>query len=128
MTVANLPISLDPICRVLASGRFNLTNEAATQQDIQDLLNVMLPEGWTVEREVRLSPADRPDFLIAGRVVVEVKVKRSWSAPGVLKQIARYAAHPQITGVVLASNRAMAVPDRINGKPLRFVPLGRAWL
>lgn len=122
-----LPVALDPICRLLASGRFDLSTEKATQADIHELLIAMLPPGFEVEREKRLSPRDIPDFLIAGQVILEVKVKRG-SSRDTFGQVLRYAEHPEVTGVIVASNRAMLLPDHANGKPVRFVSLGRAWM
>lgn len=123
----SLPVSLDPICRLLASGRFDLTTEKAAQVDIHGLLIAMLPPGFDVEREARLSAGDIPDFLIAGQVVVEIKISRS-SNVDTLRQLVRYAAHDKVRSLILASNRAVGVPREINGKPARFVSLGRAWL
>lgn len=121
------PIALDPICRLIAAARVDLTNEKATQADIHQLLTAHLPADVEVEREFSLSPADRPDFLIGGAVVIEVKIKRS-SNVDTLRQLVRYAEDERVQAIVLASNRAMDLPREINGKPARFVSLGRGWL
>ena len=87
--------------------------------------------GWA--REVRLSAQDRPDFVVvaddagAELIVVEVKKARAREA-NTLRQLARYAAHPDVVAIVLASAKAMTVPPEINGKPVAYVGLGRAWL
>lgn len=125
--VVRVPIALEPICRVLRSGRFDLSTEKSAQADIHQLLVRELPPGWDVEREVRLSAHDIPDFVIAGQVVVEVKVKRS-ACGDVLGQLRRYARHESITGLIVATNRSLVAPETLGGKPLRFVSLGRAWL
>jgi hypothetical protein len=65
---------------------------------------------------------------LAGCIALEVKVKRAWSKPGVLRQLRRYAAHERVAGLVLASNLAMHLPPEIEGKPALAVSLGRAWL
>lgn len=122
-----LPIALDPICRLIGSARVDLTNEKATQADIHQLLTAHLPADVEVEREFSLTPADRPDFLIAGAVVIEVKVKRSDNVLTV-RQLGRYAADPRVQAIILASNRAISLPAEINGKPARFVSLGRGWM
>lgn len=125
--VARLPVAVEPICRLLASARCNLTNEKATQADIHAVLVEHLPAGFEVEREKRISPRDIPDFLIAGAVVVEVKIKRA-TLRETLAQIGRYAENPVVQAIIVASNRAMVLPGQLHGKPIRFVSLGRAWM
>ena len=62
---------------------------------------------------------DRPDFAIptdGGLLVVEVKVKGA--APEVEAQLARYAWHDRVCGVVLVTTRAVHVMSAIvGGKP-----------
>lgn len=76
--------------------------------------------GAPVEREVVLSPADRPDLMVAG-VCIEVKV--AGSASQVLAQLRRYATHPQVESLVLLTRRAQhrGLPTEIDGKPLTIV-------
>lgn len=125
--LARLPVPVDLICRVLASGRLDLTNEKATQRDIHELLAAALPATLEVEREVRLSARDIPDFVVGGEVVIEVKIRRA-SAREALAQAQRYAAHDTVRAIIVATNRAMLLPATVCGKELRVVGLGRAWL
>ncbi|HEX7887558.1 MAG TPA: hypothetical protein VF474_16410 [Phenylobacterium sp.] len=119
---------LAAVCEVIAHTRCDLTTEVATQDGIQAALRGE-EVGLAVEisREHRLGPGDRPDFLIDGRIVVEVKGRRH-RGPAVLRQLERYAAHPQVEAIVLATSRAMTMPAQIGGKPVRVLNLGRAWL
>jgi hypothetical protein len=112
------------VCRVIASGRYDLSNEKAVQVGMQALLS----DAWgvAVEREVSLSPGDRPDFRIGG-VVVEVKVRGARKV-AIWKQLKRYAAHDCVTAIVLVTNLSMGLPKDIEGKPAFYVSLGRAWL
>lgn len=114
------------IARLLSQGRFDLSTETKCQADIETLLLASLPAG-VVSREHRLSPADRPDFLVFDSIVIEVKVKGAGRA-AIERQLLRYAVHPQVTGLVLATGVAMSLPDRLYGKPLAVVSMGRAWL
>jgi hypothetical protein len=57
-----------------------------------------------------LGPRDRPDFLIDGRIVVECKGPRHREG-AVLRQLDRYAAHERVEWIVLATARAMRMPD-----------------
>jgi hypothetical protein len=113
------------ICRALSAGRFDLHDEKECQAQIATWLAERMPEA-NVSREHRLSTADIPDFFIAG-VVVEVKMNAARAA-SILKQLTRYAVHPEVSAVILVSNRATHLPATVEGKPLHMVSLGRAWL
>lgn len=72
------------------------------ETQIQDRVAAALgAAGLVFERECRLSERDRPDFLVGGRVVVEVKLKTPRSV--VLRQLGRYAEHDRVEAIVLAS-------------------------
>lgn len=72
------------------------------ETQIQDRVGAALEgAGLMFERECRLSERDRPDFLVGGRVVVEVKLKTPRSV--VLRQLGRYAEHDRVEAIVLAS-------------------------
>jgi hypothetical protein len=72
------------------------------ETQIQDRVGEALgAAGLVFERECRLSERDRPDFLVGGRVVVEVKLKTPRSV--VLRQLGRYAEHARVEAIVLAS-------------------------
>jgi hypothetical protein len=70
--------------------------------EIQDGVGAALAAaGVEFEREHRLSERDRPDFLVGGQVVVEVKLKTPRSV--VVRQLGRYAEHDLVAAIVLAS-------------------------
>jgi len=74
------------------------------------------------EREVRLSPESRIDFLV-DRIGIEVKVDSS--TPVVLRQLQRYALEERIGSLLLVTSRTRhkGMPEIINGKPLYVVHL-----
>lgn len=120
---------IDPsrICAVLAAARVDLSTERAAQADIETLLVQAFGRG-AVQREARLSAADRPDFLLGG-VALEVKIKTAAQRQSsVWKQLRRYAAHDVVHALILVTNKTMPLPQAILGKPAFFVSLGRAWL
>ncbi|HTK34567.1 MAG TPA: hypothetical protein VL358_04665 [Caulobacteraceae bacterium] len=122
-------LTVQGVARHIAMARCSLTRETTTHVELDGYLRRVLAPGVLIEREVRLSPADRPDFVIDGRIVVEVKLKRPGNRPEtVLRQLGRYAEHDGVEAIILASNLAMTVPAALNGKPVLFVSLGRAWL
>ncbi len=115
------------IAAVIRLVRADLTSERAAQDALAAPLERLAAfTGAAYEREARLDALDRPDFLVGG-VVVEIKT-RGWGKRAVYRQLERYAAHACVTGLVLATNMAMALPTEIVGKPALLVSLGRAWL
>lgn len=120
------PISAAEVRLVLEAGRYDLTDEYAAQAGIEaDMVAVFGAEA--VSREHRLGAADRPDFLVAGTIVVEVKHFRSRPA-STLRQLARYAAYPEVKAIILATGRAMNCPTLLNGVEVFQIRLGQGWL
>ena len=119
-------ISVHQVLDVLSRGRFSVNREKDTQAEIDEFLRGELP-GVTVSREHRLGPGDIPDFLIAGQIVVEIKLKGQQKRR-VFDQLERYASYPEISSIILASNLSMGLPPTILGRPAFFVSLGAAWL
>jgi len=110
------------IAALLERTRFNVAGEKALQADVATRLEAA---GVEFRREVRLSGYDIIDFM-AGAVGIEVKVKGS--ARAILRQLKRYAAHDEVSSIILLSAVSMGLPSDIGGKPMRVVSLGRAWL
>jgi hypothetical protein len=111
------------IVQVIQATRIDLSNEKAAQEQIALALAAA---GIAHQREVRLAPRDIPDFL-AGGVAIEVKL-RGARKMDVFRQLERYCTHERVQSIILASNLSMTLPAEINGKPARFVSLGRSWL
>jgi len=76
-------------------------------------------------REHRLTPADRPDFWLDG-LVIEVKLRAVRMA--VLRQLVRYAIHPDTKAILLVTGTAMGLPPEIEGKPAYYLSIGATWL
>lgn len=73
-----------------------------SEKEIQGQVDAALAAAaLVVEREVRLDDRDRPDFVVGGQVVVEVKLKTPRSV--VVRQLGRYAEHDRVQAIVLAS-------------------------
>lgn len=116
-------VSVAAIVGVIHAARIDLSDEKRAQSDIAA---AFAAAGITARREVRLAPGDIIDFVIDG-VGVEVKLRSSRKRE-IFRQLRRYAGHPEIRSLVLASNLAMGLPAEIDGKPLAVASLGRAWL
>lgn len=115
------------LCALIARGRYPLHQEKATQAAIYEHLLANLPSGVKLEREVRLSTKDVPDFVVARSIAVEVKV-RGARKMDVYRQLERYAEHPSIKALILVTGLSMGLPEEIKGKPAWYVSLGRSWL
>lgn len=110
------------IMEFLSRRRFSLNHEKTLQGEMFDELTA---GGFAAEREVRLSDSDIIDILV-DRTGIEVKIKGAKRA--IYHQVERYAEHDRIDELILASNVPMGFPPEINGKPVYFLHLGRAWL
>lgn len=118
---ADLPTRMQTLVDTILAYRFRYCGE----RDLQDgLARVFDAAGLEVDREVRLSPRERIDFL-AGDIGLEVKVAGRPSA--LARQLMRYALDPRIAGLVLVTDRtqfaALRLPPMFNGKPLTVVAL-----
>lgn len=99
----------------------------STEDEMQlALQGALTAAGFKFEREARLSPKDRVDFLLEGGVAVECKVKGP--AMAVFNQVERYAKSWQVNGIILLTAFHMSLPDKIDGKPCAVVKVGQAWL
>ena len=74
---------------------------------------------------MRLSDADIVDFMV-GSIAVEVKIKGAKAE--IYRQLERYAAHDNVTAILLVSSRSMHLPALINGKPTLVASLSRGWM
>ena len=77
------------------------------------------------EHEVKLAPRCRID-LMCGSVGIEVK-RGAVDKARVLAQLTRYAACPQVSALILVTEKTVPVPRAIHGKPVRLLCLNRLW-
>jgi hypothetical protein len=104
----------------LAQYRMPVSVEKAMQDAVESALRA---EQFAFRREVTRG-TDRIDFVV-GSVGVELKVKGS--AAEVLRQLERYAAWPDLTGLVLVTSKGAhrALPPLVGGKMLLIhIPRG----
>ena len=86
----------------------------------------LMKHGILFSREYRLGHGCRADFLLVGGLLIEVKSLER-GARAVAKQLNRYAAFDEVTGLLLVTNTALKMPDSIGGKPLTTLFLKRLW-
>ena len=75
--------------------------------------------------EVRLAPRCRID-LMCGGVGIEIK-RGAVDKARILRQLERYAACPQVTALILVTEKTVPVPHTLCGKPVRLLCLNRLW-
>lgn len=114
--------SLEDLIAAIRGFRIRTSTEEQAQADVEAVLT---RRGIPFEAQKVLSPRDRIDVFCGG-VAVEIKVKGS--RPTILRQLERYAALPQVTGVLLVSGIAWPFQGEIGGKPFRAVQIGAGWL
>jgi hypothetical protein len=110
------------LVRFLRRVRMRVSNEAALQQSIEEAL---AGNDIPYEREVRLSAAERIDFMVGG---IGIEAKCRYSKRSIFRQLERYAARGEITALILITGTAMGLPAEIGGKPVFIVSTGRAFL
>lgn len=113
------------IVRLLRQCRFDLSSEKHLQRGVEEVLKNMSVE---FEREKRMDVRNIPDFLVAGGIVVECKLRNKWTKMDVYKQLARYAPSPSVTAIILAANFSMGMPGEIDGKPVYLASLSAGWM
>jgi hypothetical protein len=109
--------------------RLRLPAPMQSEAELVDILfDLLTADGFRVRREVRLDRAGRVDLLVNEHIVVEVKRGKP-SRATVRAQVERYAAHPQISGVVLVTERTLSgVYDGLVARcPVYYVALSTLW-
>lgn len=102
----------EKILSLLASHRFMYANEDELQRGIAKILD---NEGISYEREFRISPQDRLDFLLPGGVDIETKI--DGSAAELLRQVHRYTKSDMVTCVIVVTDKFRhSLPNILNGK------------
>ncbi|QZN86906.1 hypothetical protein [Cellulomonas sp. C5510] len=113
-------MTANDVVAALAAATLTYTDEVSLHEDMS---RVLAAAGIEHEREVRLTPHDRIDFLTAGGVGIEVKVAGSLVA--VTRQMQRYAHHDDVHSLVLVTTRAVhhGIPTSLGGVPVELYSL-----
>lgn len=125
MADINTPDTTEETAKFLRGWRFSFSNEDELQQGIWKAIGeniYWVGSGW--KREHVLSKKDRIDFFQKSTGIgIEVKIGHALSA--LTRQLHSYSQYESINGLVLVTSkiRLTALPDSINGKPIRIVNL-----
>lgn len=103
----------------LRAARYRIGTEALLHDDVE----LHLKAGCIAyDREHRLGPGERLDFLVAGSIALELKIRAQRKS--IYRQLERYARHDAVKGLVLVTASALGMPKAIEGKPIYVVQLG----
>ena len=95
------------------------------EYDLHDLVRAALVEsGIPCAHEVPLAPRCRIDLVCPGGIGIEIK-RGQPDRKRIVMQLTRYAACGQISSLILVTERTVAVPNVIHGKPVSCVCLNR---
>lgn len=81
--------------------------------------------GLAYAHEARIAPRCRVDFLLCG-VAVEVK-KGKPARAALIKQALRYLSCPDVSALVVVTQKSVTLPREIEGKRVELVSLDRLW-
>lgn len=118
-------ILVPAIVKALKAYRFNYQNEKELQEGVEGALAAnKIP----FEREKILDQYGTIDFLVDGRIGIEIKTKGSPSA--VARQLVRYFKCEKVSELILLTGRSRlgALPPLILGKKLTVVTLWETFL
>lgn len=99
---------------------------SCTEAQLHSLIyEALLGAGLPVQSEVRLAPRCRIDLMVGA---IGVEIKKSRPVPAQLaRQLARYAACPQVEQLLVLAPRAVNMPKAIAGKRVVMMGLERLW-
>jgi hypothetical protein len=107
------------LVEALRSAKFRYSSEADLQLGIERLFT---EKGISFEREVRLDPRNRIDFVVGG---VGIEIKIDGTAKDLAYQVLRYLRFPSIQEMIVVTTRAShrQMPESLEGKPITVVYL-----
>ena len=111
------------IITYLSQFRLDVQDEKHLQQQIAD---AFFSASYDHEREYRLDGSNIVDFMLPGKIAIEVKIKGSRRE--IFKQCERYCHFDEVSELILITNRSIGFPKEINRKPCYVMALGRSWL
>ncbi len=113
-------MTVKDLVTALRKYQFNFSNEAELQDGIEEVLKA---QGCQFDRERALRDAGVIDFLLAGGIGIEVKIKGSPVL--VTRQLLRYAGCTEVKELVLVTARSRLgdLPATLQGKRVTVVSL-----
>lgn len=113
---------------VAALRRVRIRRGHPEERHLHDVIATSFSEhGIPFERECRLGPRRRVDFLVGSYVAVEIKKGRPARTP-TLGQLEGYALDERVRVLILVAERGIPdLPEKVAGKQLLQVSLNASW-
>lgn len=111
------------LMKILSRYPFSIQNEILCQNGIEQKLKL---HGVPYEREVVLGKFGTIDFVVAGTVGIEIKIKGQRMP--VYRQCVRYCKSGIIHKLLLATMHPLSLPSEIEGIPAEVVSMASAQL
>lgn len=109
---------LEEIVAILSRYKFRFISETQLQQGISSALTMSCVDH---QREVRLDPQSRLDFLCDEGLAIEVKVSGNFCHSTLVRQLHRYAASERVNSILVVANKYIQpLPATMNGKPILY--------
>lgn len=120
-------MSPQEVINLLQHYRFSLQTEKELQTQIYLILKSNSTFPFSIEKEYKLSKKSTIDFYFPeGGIGMEIKIKGSSTT--IYKQCVKYCECSELRSLILVTNKAMGLPEKINNKSCYLVNLGKAWL
>ncbi len=120
---AAVAFTMRQVAEALKRYSYRFNDEAALHRGIAEVLR----QGDIEFQHEHVAGADRFDFLLAGGIVIEAKIKGTMAEA--LRQIDRYLSRDDVAGVILVTTtlwgRTPAQKPTMRGKPVLFALIGR---
>lgn len=114
-------LDIQQILLPLSKARFNLAWEKQFQDEVEQVLkDIAVP----FNREYKLKPGQRIDFLVNGSIGIECKIKGN--AKQIYRQCRDYCENDIIKEFIILTNRSMGFPKELHGKPCYMIKMGKA--
>lgn len=120
--MGNVEENIIRLCTAMGRYRIPASSEAEAQRGVEMALTAA---GIPFEPQRVIAAGERLDLMCDG-VAIEIKVRGSRTA--IMRQLERYASHPDVTGTILVTATAWPLlSGEIGDKPFRAVLLGEGW-
>ena len=106
------------LAKIFEGVRFRFASELDLQNGIEQLLQ---QHKISYAREQALTIKDRPDFIVDRGIALEVKIQGSLAQA--LRQINRYAKHPDISSILVVGSPSWVrqIPLAVGSKPVTSI-------
>ena len=117
---------MDKVMKSLKEIRVSLVS---TEYVLQDIIKEQFDKyNIPYEKEYKLAPRKRVDFLVDNRIAVEVKKgNKKPNRTTILQQIEKYSLEDKVDAIIYVGERTAILPPEVNGKKCMSISLNKNW-